>query len=388
MGLSIKTKIVGSMMGAAVVVVAVQVPLVLSLQDEVGTRELTVAAVAGLTVLVAAGGCAWFIARHIATRIVQTAQATEGLARGRLDIEPLTAGSGDEIGVLMQSVNALHVTLRTLDRHLATVERGDLTVEIDGDEALIRAMRDMTDSQLQVVSAVVGAVQQLQISSHEIVDRTTAQDSGTQRQAAMIGETERTMQALIEGSAAIDRATERVSQGALHTHENTRVIQERLAHLNSQTKRISDVLTIVDEVSRKSEILALNAALEGTRAGDAGRGFTLVANELQKLSERVSGAVEEITTITENIQHSTALTVDATEQAARQAEHTRVAVGQIAEVLHQQRSATRQVNQAMTEIAAVTHDGARASSEVAQEAVELAAVAARLQQLVARFRIA
>ncbi|MGC4113811.1 MAG: methyl-accepting chemotaxis protein [Myxococcales bacterium] len=131
-------------------------------------------------------------------------------------------------------------------------------------------------------------------------------------------------------------------------------------------------------------MLALNAALEGTKAGEAGRGFSLVATQMQKLAENVMGSVRDIKELAATITQATQASVLATEESTKLAADTTQSARQIAQVIGQQQNGTEQVTLAMNEVSKIAQDTTEASVASVHCSQSLIALSETLQSLVNR----
>jgi methyl-accepting chemotaxis protein len=165
----------------------------------------------------------------------------------------------------------------------------------------------------------------------------------------------------------------------------TASIASRIAELGTYTGRIAEVLDAIREIADRSDLLALNASIEATRAGEAGRPFGLVAAEMRRLAERVTGSVGDVRTLLADIRGSGAATTSATAEARKIAESTTESARQITRVTQQQSTATEQVLQSTRHIAAVVSESAAATQQSRASARILKDEADRLNTLVGRF---
>jgi methyl-accepting chemotaxis protein len=168
------------------------------------------------------------------------------------------------------------------------------------------------------------------------------------------------------------------------------------------------VVEVIDEIADRSDLLALNAALEGAKAGDAGRGFSIVAAEMRRLAENVMESTKEIKNLITEIREATHAAKEASDGNKRMASEgeklggsaiTSVAgiltgiqdTSDAARVIHlatqQQRTATEQVVQSMSEIEEVTRQAQTGSRQATGAAAELTKLAERLAELVKRFKV-
>src|SRR5690606_24265254 len=105
-----------------------------------------------------------------------------------------------------------------------------------------------------------------------------------------------TMHSLAQSSGHVAESVGGVLKDAERARENSDLTAERIAELNGHSLRISELLDVIREVAERTDLLALNGSLEATRAGEAGRGFSLVAGEMRRLAERVKSTVDDLRT--------------------------------------------------------------------------------------------
>lgn len=297
------------------------------------------------------------------TAFVRNARGNEGLLRERLH----------DIDRVMERA-----------RKIAT---GDLTgsVERDGDVAevvggMLDGLRGLVE-QIQTNSARVAS------ASSEIAAMSQQQERSAVEQGGAIEETRRTVAGLLESSGQIAVSARGVAENASATLHNAQLIANRIHTLTAQTQRISEILEIIKEVANKSELLALNAALEGAKAGEAGRGFSLVASQMQRLAESVMESVKGVKELTTDIREATNATALATEDATKLAGDTAEAAQRIRVILEQQSGSTEQVTRAIDDIAEATHQAAAGTNQTLQAVRELSTIAERLNDYAGRFQL-
>jgi len=266
-------------------------------------------------------------------------------------------------------------------------------------------------------------------SSSEILAATEQQASGSAEQAASIAETTATMEELASTYRQIAENADQVvtmaeaslgsaesgQQAVLNTltamediKTRTQTSANKILALGERSQQIGQVLTIINSIADQTKILALNAAIEAARAGDAGKGFSVVAVEIRKLAESVVDSTREISGIMTEIQSSANDLVLSTEHELRQVqsgvdlanttggsldrildsvEQTTVAAKEISAATQQQKSATDQVVRAMREVAAVAQQTAAGSRQVASSAEALSDMARESSQVGSAFQI-
>jgi len=189
---------------------------------------------------------------------------------------------------------------------------------------------------------------------------------------------------------------------------NAEEVDEAIAKLSRRVERIGTVVEVIDEIADRSDLLALNAALEGAKAGEAGRGFSIVAAEMRRLAENVLESTREIKNLITEIREATHAAKEASDGNQRMAGEGEklggAAMASVSSILHgaeetvgasrvihlatqQQRSATEQVVISMGEVESVTRQAQTGSRQATGAAAELSKLAERLAELVKRFRV-
>lgn len=268
------------------------------------------------------------------------------------------------------------------------------------------------------------AVGQVQSSSAELQATANQQATGAKEQATAMSEIATTISELLATSRQIAESAQRVSQIADQTTKSARsgdgtvvkantsiasirqqvdLIVSHMLELGKKSQQIGAVLDIVSELAEQTNILAINATIEASGAGEAGKRFAVVADEIRKLADRVTGSTKEIRTLIEDVRSAVNTTVMTTETGSkavdagtRQFNEVASAFKQIADLIvttteaareielstKQQSSAVEQVNMAITNAAQATRENEASSTQVLQTSSQLATLSRDLLRLV------
>src|SRR5215472_4475434 len=322
-----------------------------------------------------------------------------------------------------QAVSALAALVREGDllRWNGSTADPQLRPLLDGFGKVIETLRIF-------VREMNGAALRLSSSANEVLAASTQHEASSSEQAAAIHETTATMEELKHASAQIAEnagSVARVAEETLGAARSGRgaigefiqamqqirsdgvAVADSIAKLSKRVERIGTVVEVIDEIADRSDLLALNAALEGSRAGEAGKGFSIVAAEMRRLAENVLDSTKEIKNLITEIREATAAAAGAAEAskvATQSGEKLGAVAAQAVEGIlagvqetsdaarvinlatQQQRTATEQVVSSMGEIEDVTRQTTQASKQATGAAAELTQLASRLAELIRRFK--
>jgi methyl-accepting chemotaxis protein len=332
--------------------------------DAASTRAFNLLVLLGVLVVLIGATFAWLISRGITGPLKAAVEVAETVARGDLSTS-FGVASRDEIGDLM------------------------------------RALKGMNDSLHKVVSEVQGGTRSIAIASNEIAAGNLDLSARTEQQASSLEET----------AASMEELTATVRQNADNAHQANQLalaasgvaakggdivgkVVETMGSIDASSRKIVDIIGVIDGIAFQTNILALNAAVEAARAGEQGRGFAVVASEVRSLAQRSASAAKEIKDLigdsvgqvnigTKLVQEAGTTMREVVDSVAR----VNDIMSEITSASHEQRIGIDQVNEAIGQMDQVTQQNAALVEEAAAAAASLQEQADTLAGVAAGFKL-
>ncbi|MBU0785389.1 MAG: MCP four helix bundle domain-containing protein [Gammaproteobacteria bacterium] len=317
-----------------------------------------------LVVLAVGAVLAWWIIRSITVPLRQAVRVARSVAEGRLQ-EPIEAQGRNEVAQLLLALRDMQGALARVVTH---VRQGAQNV-LGGSTEIAQGNMDLSNR----TEAQAGALQQTSASMQELRDAVTHNANNAQQASTLAR----------DASAVAERG------GAV-----VGLVVETMRDINTSSRKIADIIGVIDGIAFQTNILALNAAVEAARAGEQGRGFAVVASEVRALAGRSAEAAREIKGLisasVERVAQGSDLVDKAgvTMQEVVQAIHQVTAlVGEISSASAEQRSGVAQISEAIAQMDHVTQQNAALVDQIAATASGLNTQSKELVQAVAVFQV-
>ncbi len=389
--------------------------------------------------------------RYLNESVSAILQAMDRFSQGDMSVQ-IDGDSQDDIGRLKSGFNSMISSIREstekdeqqrryLAESVSTVleamkrfAAGDLTTKLDvtsSDEIgqLMAGFNDAVANLRAIVENVLGAVEATASASAEISSSTEEMAAGSHEQtmqtADVASAVEEMTKTIIENSSNARSTADMADQARTTADSGVKVLQEtvegmrRIAdvvHSSAQTvealgrssTQIGEIVSVINDIADQTNLLALNAAIEAARAGEQGRGFAVVADEVRKLAERTTKATKEISSMIQSIQRDTSSAVSSINEGTRQvsagiamtdqagsafneiSEAVRKVAGminQIAVASEEQSNASETISRSVQGISEVTSQTATGTEQIAHAADDLNRLTENLHQLVSHFTL-
>ncbi len=339
------------------------------------------------------GIISFLLARRITHAITLVAERADAIADGDLTGRPLDLESNDQIGTLAAAMAKMQSNLSAIIGTVANTS-SSLASSAESMRNASDQMHRRIDQQSQQTQQAATAMQEMSASIAE-VSRHTQSAAETARDAA---ETAR------DGGSIVKEVLGNMHSIATAVSETSSTV----GLLGDDSRKISQIVTVIDEIARKTNLLALNAAIEAARAGEQGRGFAVVAGEVRRLAESTAQATGEIASMIQGIQDRTRTAIasmesgtetvqkgvltttsagEALEKIIGMAERVDRMIAQIAIAASQQAAAADQSSASLDSIHSLSHENLTEMATTASGIESLRSTAAALERQVDRFRL-
>jgi len=419
------------------------------MQAQIRKTYLGLAIALVLGFLIIAPFMRWFVYGPIINEATALIRVCDAVGVGDLSSR-VPNPSASELGMIGRSLNAMLDTTVTLVQsreerdlmqksvmklldEISGVAEGDLTVEAEVTADMTGALADSFNFMIAELRGLIGQVQgttrRVSSSLTELRSFTATLANGSESQAAQVVEASAAIEEMAtsinqvsdnaSSSAAVaEQARQNAEQGALavaRTIDGMKAVREqvqetakRIKRLGESSQEIGEIVELIGDIADRTSILALNASIQAAMAGEAGRGFGVVAEEVERLADRATEATKKASMLVKTTQSETAEVMAAMEDTTREVV-TRSAIANeagaalkeiqgvsnrlaqliqaISDAAQQQARGSEQISRSMTQMSSVTRTTATSTKETATAIGSLAALADNLNGSVARFRL-
>ncbi len=287
-----------------------------------------------------------------------------------------------------------------------TVAAGDLSSQIEvhsKDETgqLLQALKDMNESLVKIVGQVRTGTDTIATASSQIAAGNMDLSSRTEEQASSLEETASSMEELTstvkqnaENARQANQLVVSTAEVAVKGGAVVAQVVDTMSSINASSKKIADIIGVIDGIAFQTNILALNAAVEAARAGEQGRGFAVVAAEVRNLAQRSAGAAKEIKSLIEDSVDKVDMGGKLVDEAGKTMDEIVNSVKRVTDIMseiaaasQEQSAGIEQVNQAIAQMDEVTQQNAALVEEAAAASASLQDQADNLAQVVSVFRL-
>jgi len=365
-------------------------------------------------ILAIAGVLAYVVTRSISRQLTRLTGVLGDIEAGRLDVEIPYAGLQNEIGAMARSFSIFRDGLAEAERlRLEREDQSTETIQAAGRrERLVASFTERMTALAGAFAASSGEVNSaadgMAANARHSADRTDVVNTAAEEAAVNVNTVASATEELAASIGEIAGQVRKSADVAATAVDDATLSEQSIGALSSAAEKIGDVVSLISAIAEQTNLLALNATIEAARAGEAGRGFAVVASEVKQLAERTTAATSEIGTVIGAIQTQTrsavgdmqrvVAQVGSNADGARQAGESIVSIREgslrvvevssdIATALQEQSAASELIARQVEKIASMSEENNYAMGQSRDAAAEMKRLSAELRELVGRFRV-
>jgi len=327
------------------------------------------------------------LGRSITGPLNRTIKALEELGAGRFDAEVAGDDSNTEIGRLARAFLQFRDKMKETDALRARQRDAEEQAKIGQRDAMTRVADEFDAAVGSVVESLFAEVERTATTVAQLSKSAEASAAGTERvdgAASSVAQNVQTVAAAAQELSVsineIGRQIHMTRDIARQTRNTSSQTEERVAALSDSVEAIGEIIEIINSIAEQTNLLALNATIEAARAGDAGRGFSVVASEVKALASQTTKATEDIRRNIDAVREATREAVDAVRAISTSINGLDESAGTIAAAVEEQNAATSEISRNTTVTAEQTHAITQAITEVAKSMSGTEQAARQVQQ--------
>lgn len=359
----------------------------------------------------------------------------EGNLKVRGDVSKFQGGWKQIIEGINSILDATVAPIDEAGEVLETMAQGNFTKKMRGDYkgdylSIKENVNRVIVSLSNVIGQVAGSSSELASSASQISSSTEEMAAGASEQSSQTTEVasavEQMTKTIMESTRNANDAAQAAKEAGAKANEGGKVVVETIKGINriaevvtesaktiqelgKSSDQIGEIIQVINDIAEQTNLLALNAAIEAARAGEQGRGFAVVADEVRKLAERTTKATKEIETMIKQIQRDTSGAVEAIQEGTKEVERGKELAQKAGDSLHEIIANSDRVSSIITQLAAaseeqsatsesisqnveainnVTHQTAQGTAQISHAAEDLYRLTSNMQELISHFKLA
>ncbi|MGN0620581.1 MAG: methyl-accepting chemotaxis protein [Porcipelethomonas sp.] len=350
-----------------------------------------------------------YTGKSIVKPVVSLCDVAHEISQGNLNVEVKTS-SNNEIGTLAEALKEttenIRVYIKDISEHMESIASGDMTKDVTIDyvgnfSAIKDSIVNITNSLNNTLSTINIAAEQVNSGAEQVATAAQSLSQGATEQASSI---QQLSSSIMSVSDQVSQNAKNVTVASGYVQESQNGIQNSNEHMqnmvsamneiNESSSQISKIIKVIDDIAFQTNILALNAAVEAARAGAAGKGFSVVADEVRNLASKSADAVKQTTALIEgsisSVEKGTEIareTAKALENVKEQSEMVVETIKKIQDASNEQAEAINQITIGLEQISSVVQTNSATSQESAAASEELSGQAQMLQSEIAQFTL-
>ena len=361
--------------------------------EKTGNRTLVIILIALVMGLGIGIGISYLIGNSIILPVTKLVKVAKTVADGDLTGESIDANSHDELGSLTNAIGGMKNNLHEMVKKISEITNG-VTKASEGLSSSFQKVMDDIKKQSDDINKVATTMEEMSATVLEVA-KSSSNASTSAKQMSGAAE---------KGGEVVEKNVDGMKHIAKITDESRDIVSSLL----KSSEHIGEVIGVIDDIADQTNLLALNAAIEAARAGEHGRGFAVVADEVRKLAEKTIKATKEIAEIIKSIQKNTLDSVNSMKKIGGEVEKgekvsvevggelknivsavktTTDMINQIATATEEQSAATEEVSNSIASINLRTQEISSAINDTMRIANEMKSMASELKQMVSGFRV-